>query len=403
MDSQQRWLLPAGIIEILPTEARQIEKLRRHLLDLFSTWGYELVIPPLIEYLDSLLLGAGRNLDLQTFKLTDQLTGKLMGVRADMTPQVARIDMHHLKRDVPTRLCYLETVLHTRPNRFAGSRTPIQVGAELFGHAGIESDAEVLALMLACLQQVGIEQFHIDVGHVKIYQALFEHAQFNEAQASQLFKVMKRKAREEMQQLLQAWQVDSAMQAWLLGLVQLHGDESILSEAKTVLATAPFAVHQALDDLIKLSDQLSPYQLHFDLAESRGYSYHTGVVFAAYVPKYGEAIAKGGRYDDISGLFGYFRPATGFSANLATLVRLISSEPDMPKGIFAPPLAENEELSGLVNAVNALRARGHRVICALPGQTSQQAEAMGCDRELRYVQGEWQVVPVVVDYQIEEE
>lgn len=389
IDYLDRWLLPAGITDILPQEAFHLEALRRKLIDLCTGWGYELVIPPMVEYLDSLLVGAGDALDLQTFKLIDQLTGRLMGVHADMTPQVARIDAHRLKRQWPTRLCYLETVLHTRPNNFAGSRSPLQVGAELYGYAGIAGDVEIISLMLAALETIGITDFHIDIGHVGIYQALLQAAQLTVAQEKQLSHALRHKASTEINTLLSSWQVPKQSRDMLNQLVYLHGDETILKEAHHVLATAPPAVQQALADLEQIQTQLSQAKLYFDLAESRGYSYHTGIVFAAYVAKHGQAIAKGGRYDNLSEFFsGQKRPATGFSTNLITLMSLLPEAPARPKMIFAPAVVDDPTLT---TKITQLRQKGHIVVCGLPNQPGD-AQTMECDWELRSQAGEWQVV-----------
>ncbi len=384
MNSKERWLLPAGINEILPNEANYLEKLRRRLLDLYASWGYELVIPPMVEYLESLLVTRGDALDLQTFKLIDQLTGRLMGVRADMTPQVARIDAHHLKRQVPTRLCYLGTVLHTRPNNFAGSRSPLQVGAELYGYQGIAADVEILSLMLETLREVGIEEFQVDIGHVSIYQNLIEQTKLNPQEKEDLFDAMKRKAVTEINELLS--NVSAPLRQMLSELVQLNGDRNILQEARQVFSAATPEIHTALDDLeaLSLSPQFREVSLHFDLAEARGYHYHTGIVFAAYVSKHGQAIAKGGRYD-----VGYNRPATGFSTNLLTLLSLLENPlSETTSAIFAPAQQDDATLTA---KVQELRQAGEIVISGLANQTGD-AQAMGCDRELRLMANGWEVV-----------
>jgi len=388
MQYQDYWLLPSGITEILPEEAALLEDLRRKLLDLYARWGYEMVIPPMIEYVESLLVGGGKALDLQTFRLTDQLTGRMMGVRADMTPQVARIDAHHLKRDVPTRLCYWGTVLHTRPNNFAGSRSPMQVGAELYGDKGVSSDIEVLALMLETLRMVGLSEFHLDVGHVEIYRSLVNQAQLDATQEIQLFDAIKRKAAVELAELLKTWQVATPLATMLNSLIHLHGDINVLTEARQQLQTAPAAVHHALDQLEQLHTALNHTPLHFDLAELRGYSYHTGIVFAAYIDKHGEAIAKGGRYDDIGKIFGRARPATGFSTNLRTLVTFAATPPKSTR-IFAP----YSPAPSLMAKVQELRAQGEIVICGLPQQVGG-ATAMGCTKELHQAGDEWQLIDV---------
>ncbi len=385
-----RWLLPEGIEEILPPRAEQLEATLRRQFDLFSSWGYELVMPPFIEYLESLLTGTGNDLDLQTFKLTDQLTGRLMGLRSDMTPQVARIDAHCLKRDVPTRLCYMGTVLKTLPQGHGGNRTPMQVGAELFGHAGVESDAEVLRLMVQTLQSAGVDQLWLDLGHVGIFRGLAHQANLDAESEAKLFDALQRKAKPEIEALLAAKSLPLPMHDMLMSLADLHGDASVLDRAASLLADADDAVHQALDNLRQIAELVAALPnttIHFDLAELRGYHYHTGVVFAAFVPGQGQAIAQGGRYDDIGKVFGRSRPATGFSTDLKTVLSLVDTKAVELHGIFAPASDE----SGLEQAIAALRESGERVIQALPGQQGGAAE-MGCDRELVLKGGKWQPV-----------
>ncbi len=390
MNYQDRWLLPAGITESLPNEAAFLEQLRRRFIDLFASWGYELVIPPMIEYIESLLPPAsGRSLELQTFKLTDQVSGRLLGVRADMTPQVARIDAHHLKREAPSRLCYLGTVLHTRPNNFASSRAPMQMGAELYGYKGIAGDVEIISLMLAMFEEIQLQDFCIDIGHVQIYQALVDAAQLDAEQQASLLAAVKTKARAEVADLLQAWQLPAQQQDMLLALLDLHGDAEVLTQARQRLAAAPAVVHQALDDLQHLHQQLPAHiTCHFDLAESRGYRYHSGVVFAVYIEGQGQAIAKGGRYDGLCKLYGRDRPATGFSTNLRLLASLLTTQASAAHtAIFAPASDD----AGLKQRVAELRAAGEIVINGLPEQSGTPQE-MGCNRELRYLDAEWQLV-----------
>ena len=394
MKQNDRWLLPEGIEEVLPPQARQLEVMRRELLDLYDSWGYELVMPPFIEYLESLLTGTGHDLDLQTFKLTDQLTGRLMGVRADMTPQVARIDACHLDNASPARLCYMGTVLHTRSDDFGGSRSPLQIGAELYGHAGMESDIEILSLMVETLRQSGIDKIFIDLGHVGIYRGLVKQADLDEAQQEALFDAMLRKSRPDMHELFKDWSLDKEVADKFLALAELSGDEQVLQEAKQVLKGCDASVMAAIDYLQQMSGmlrtQLSGLSLHFDLAELRGYNYHTGVVFAAFVPGHGQAIAKGGRYDDIGHVFGQARPATGFSTDLKTLFNLSSRQTKSVGAIFAPG---ESDAGGLKEKIRQLRSSGERVICHLPGQAGN-ARDMGCDRQLVDHKGEWQVEPL---------
>ena len=387
-----RWLLPEGIEELLPPQARRLERLRRELLDLYATWGYAQVTPPFIEYLESLLVGSGHDLDLQTFKLTDQLTGRLMGVRADMTQQVARIDAHRLQQPGPTRLCYLGTVLRARPEGPGGSRSPLQVGAELYGHAGVESDAEIVALMLETLEASGIRGAHLDLGHVGIFRALALAAGLGAEQEAELFELLQRKARAELEAALARLDLPSAHAGRLLALVDLNGGAEVLEAAAARLAGAGAAVDAALATLsgivAALRRERPGLPLHLDLAELRGYRYHTGVVFAAFVPGHGEVVARGGRYDDVGRHFGRARPATGFSADLRTLMRLgdAGATAAADSGIFAP--ADDEP--ALCAAVRELRATGQRVVRALPGQEGGAAAA-GCDRVLVRQGQDWVV------------
>jgi ATP phosphoribosyltransferase regulatory subunit len=330
---------------------------------------------------------------LQTFKLTDQLTGRMMGVRADMTPQVARIDAHHLKSSAPTRLCYLGTVLHTRPGGFAGSRSLLQVGAELFGHAGIESDVEVLSLMVQTLKQTGVENLYLDLGHVGIYRGLVEQAGLEPEQEAILFDALQRKARPEITELLNEWSLPKAVADMLTRLTDLNGDDSVLSEARSVLKKASKPVQAALENLQQiaalLQQRLPDLKLNYDLAELRGYHYHTGAVFAAYVPGRGQAIAQGGRYDGIGRAFGLSRPATGFSTDLRILAVLAQLSESICAGILAPANGDAD----LQSVVQQLRAAGERVIFELSGQQGDAA-ALGCDRQLvKNTQG-WEVKPV---------
>lgn len=393
MSEQDRWLLPEGIEEILPPLAGSLEALRRRLLDMFATWGYELVIPPFIEYVDSLLTGTGNDLDLQTFKLVDQLSGKLLGIRADMTPQVARVDAHHLRRDVPTRLCYIGTVLHTLPGGFGGTRSPLQVGAELYGHRGVQSDAEVLALMMETLSASGITQAHVDLGHVGIYHALARQAQLSAQQELELFDALQRKATPELAALVETWRLSPASREMLLALVELNGGDGVLDEARERLAAGGTAVAQALDYLAGVAEAARGWfpqaTFHYDLAELRGYHYHTGVVFAAFVPGHGQAIAQGGRYDDIGEVFGRARPATGFSTDLKTLVTLSTPPLANSTGIFVPADADR----GVLSTVRKLRQQGERVVCGLSSAEADPA-ALGCDRILSWDGEQWTVVTV---------
>jgi len=390
MNNTDRWLLPEGIEEVLPKEAKRLEQLRRTLLDTYESWGYDLVIPPFIEYLESLLTGTGNDLDLQTFKLTDQLTGRLMGVRADMTPQVARIDAHQLNHDTPTRLCYIGTVLHTRSDGFAGSRSPLQVGAELYGHAGIESDVEVITLMLETLSLSGVESPFIDLGHVGIYRELVKQAGLSKEQEATLFDCLQRKANTEISDYLNEWKLEKNVANAIAALTRLNGDNSILAEATSILAKAGKGVESALSELTNiaalLKQRVPHLKVNFDLAELRGYHYHTGMVFAAYVAARGQAVAQGGRYDDIGEVFGRARPATGFSTDLKTLLSLSTYKNNQVAAIYAP--ADND--AELYKVISKLRQKGEKVVSALPNQTGR-AKDMGCDRELVKEGSSWKV------------
>jgi len=391
--NNDRWLLPEGIVELLPEQAQQLEQLRRLLVDSFNAWGYELVMPPLMEYLESLQVGTGNDLDLQTFKLIDQLTGRLMGIRADMTPQVARIDAHILKRDVPTRLCYIGPVLHTKSTGFERSRSPLQVGAELYGHAGIESDVEILRLMVETLKQAGVENLHIDLGHVGIYRELVKEAGLSADQEVTLFEALQRKAKPEIHACLKEWAVKSPVREHLRSLVNLNGDSSVLAEANEVFADAGEGVKAALDNLTQIAQSaerhIGDLPLYFDLAELRGYRYQTGVVFAAFVPGHGQEIARGGRYDAIGEAFGRARPATGFSTDLKNLVSLSQKGVPTVTGIFAP-VSDDQTLD---SKVAELRGQGERVVAMLPGQKGEATD-FGCDRVLRQSNNGWEVVSV---------
>jgi len=310
------WLLPENVEDVLPPEAWRMEDLRRGLLDLFRARGYELVIPPLMEYLDSLLTGVGADLDLKTFKLVDQLSGRLMGVRADITPQVARIDAHLLAANAVNRLCYAGSVLHTQPDGFHRSREPIQVGAELYGEAGAAADLEILTLMLDALSGCGVRSVQLDIGHVGVYRALAQLAGLNGEIEHQLFGALQAKDSSAVEVLTAG--LPKALREAFGALPQLYGDRSVLVEARAALPQLP-AIDAALDTLETIDRGLAGVEVAYDLAELRGYGYHSGVVFAAYTGGRSRAIAQGGRYDEVGRVFGRSRPATGFSLDLREL------------------------------------------------------------------------------------
>ncbi len=387
MTDVNRWLLPDGLEEALPAAARRMEILRRAILDQFDVWGYDLVMPPLAEYLESLLTGVGGELDLQTFKLTDQMTGRLMGVRADLTPQVARIDAHRLRDAGPARLCYVGTVLRTRPDEWSGSRSPLQAGAELFGHDGLDSDLEILRLMLATLERCGVRDASIDLGHVDIYRSLARVAGFDPARERAFFDLLQRKAIPEIEETLGAWQLDAEVSRQLRALVELNGGTEVLGEARRALAAAPVQVSAAIEHLETvigdLQDSHPDLDVHVDLGELRGYSYHTGLVFAAFVPGSGQEIARGGRYNDIGRVFGRARAATGFSTDLRQLLRLVPEEGEPQRECVLAP-AEGD--SGLDAAIADLRARGVRVRRLLAGESP---DAVKTGRRLQRRGQEW--------------
>ena len=365
MTSVKRWLLPDGVEDILPSEAHKLESLRRELLDLFESWGYELVIPPLIEFLDSLLVGASEDLDLHTFKVTDQVSGKMMGIRADVTLQAARIDAHSLNREGQVRLCYADNVLHTRPRGIMTSRVPIRLGAELYGHASTAADVELICLMVQTLRSAGIPGVQIVLGHVGIFKALVSEARLNAEAESQLFEAVQRKAYDEIDLLLDNKVQDSALKQQFKELIRLSGDESVLARAQEAFAAASAAVTAELNELSDIvhgvKRRLGEIDLHFDLCELRGYEYHTGIVFAAYTNEYGRAVAKGGRYDQLGKAFGRARPASGFDTDLKVLAQLSERAFARPRGILAP---DSDEPS-LTLKVSDLRSQGEKVVTLL--------------------------------------
>lgn len=391
MPTVDRWLLPDGIEEVLPEESARTEAARRQLLDLFSRWGYDLVITPHIEYLESLLTGSGHDLDLQTFKMTDRLSGRMLGLRADITPQVARIDAHTLGAEGPSRLCYCGSVLHTLPRPLSTSRSLIQLGAELYGDASSASDIEVISLMLETLAASRVADVHLDLGHVGIYRGLVQAAELDSTTERALFHALQRKAGDEVQELTSRI-AQPELAAMLRGLVDLSGDIEVLERAHVLLKGAPEHIVMALDELTEIARVMAlrypSVPLYFDLAELRGYHYHTGVTFAAFIPGTGQSIAQGGRYDDIGRDFGRARPATGFSTDLRLLVAWGEIDADSRNhGIWAP----HGDQPGLLDRVTELRAAGERVIMALPGQLETDAASLGCDRILRHANNGWQV------------
>lgn len=387
-----RWLLPDGINEILPPQAEQMERLRRQLLDLYGRWGYDLVIPPLLEFAESLLIGTNRDLDLQTFKVTDQLSGRSMGIRADITPQAARIDAHSLKRSGPVRLCYAGSVLHTRPANALASRSPVQLGVECFGIAGLMADIEVISLMIETLQSAGITRFTVSFGHVELFRELAEQASLDAAQTEAMLDILQRKAIVELEQFFVNEKTGVATRPYWRRLLQLNGGVSVLAEAKSLLGQLGGKIPTALAELERVAGLLTArypgVAMHVDLAELPGYHYHNGMVFAAYVDGAGAAVANGGRYDALCELFGRARPATGFNADLKTLMHLGQRAPADRTAIVALATDDGQQWQ----AISALRARGERVV-VLPAEAAGCGDVPGCDRELLLQDGQYVVKP----------
>lgn len=389
MALNERWLLPEGIEEVIPPRAAELEILRRNLVDMYDSWGYELIMPPMVEFQEALMTGSARDLDLQTIKFVDQVSGRMLGLRADMTQQAARIDAHHFNTEAPVRLSYLGTVVRARPDGFGGTRSPLQVGCELFGHSGAESDVEIIALMIETLKQTGVKEFSIDLGHVGVFRGLAAQLGLDKRREAWLFDALQRKARTEIEEFV-AGQSDPAAQLFL-ALIDLNGGFEVLDKAESALGGAGEACLAAVDELYALAAALKvempEVHFHFDLAELRGYRYQTGVVFAALVPGYGQEVARGGRYNAIGEAFGRARPATGFSADLKTLL-MLGSHPTVARGnaVFAPSDAD----PAMKERVRQLREQGERVIGCLPGQEGD-ASALGCDRQLVKGEDGWSV------------
>ncbi len=371
MTRSNRWLLPDGVDEVLPPKAAQLESLRRSLLDLFASWGYELVIPPMIEYLESLLTGSGRDLDLQTFKITDQISGRLLGLRADITPQVARIDAHSLNRDDIVRLCYAETVVHARAEMLK-SRIPIRIGAELFGHTGLESDLEIVSLMIESLKQLGFESVHLELGDVSIFRQLIKQVDISEEDEEAIFDTIQRKASADLDALVRRLDLPGDISTSLLKLPELVGDESILEDCQDLFGPdIKRSIARLLDLCHEVNDRYDDVEIYIDMSELRGYNYHTGIVFAAYLPGHGHSVAKGGRYDCIGDVFGRSRPATGFDLDLKALAESWPLETTAGKVVSARLLqdATREEKRNQWHEIQALRANGTIVVTAFQDES----------------------------------
>ncbi len=376
----ERWQLPDGIEELLPGRAGALESARRQLLDHFQRWGYQFVIPPLLEFADSLLVGLGEDLDLQTFKIIDQLSGRMLGIRADITPQTARMDAHSLAHSGAQRLCYAGSVLHANPSGLKASRAPIKAGAELYGVADVQGDIEIISLMLDSLQQLGLQELTLDLGHVGFFRNLIDNSGLQTDQAQVLFALLQTKALSDLEVWLSDNVSDAGLQRSLLKLAQLNGGREVLTTAREMSDNV--VLHQALDDLDSIAEtviqRFPQVSLYFDLGELRGFNYHSGLVFAAYSPGVGRAVANGGRYDDIGAAFGRARPATGFNTDLKTLLSLLPEPPATePGGVISAPASAD---AGLWAAVQQLRAAGETVVYdfddeqATGRQLTQQAD-----------------------------
>jgi len=380
------WVLPDHVADVLPSEARHIEELRRVLLETARGYGYELVMPPLLEHLESLLTGTGEALDLQTFKLVDQLSGRTLGLRADTTPQVARIDAHLLGRTSLTRLCYCGPVLHTRPARPHATREPLQLGAEIYGHAGPEADLEILQLALDCLAAGRATQLQVDLADARIVNCLLQAQPLSEAQRHAIHAALASKDASALTRLSAG--LMPAVKEGLLALVDLYGDISVLDRAASRLPVYP-EITQALAQLRWLAEQIPGVSVSFDLGDSRGYAYYSGTRFAIYAKGASDALARGGRYDGVGAVFGHRidrdRPAVGFSLDLKELVAAV--QPLVLRAAIRAPWGQSDALR---LAIAALRSRGETVLCVLPGHESEVDE-FHCDRELIEAAGQWLV------------
>lgn len=391
MTNVERWILPDGIEEILPPEAGNIEQLRRQLLDILHAWGYDLVIPPMAEYLESLLTGVGHDLDLLTFKITDQQSGKMMGLSADNTQQVARMDTHSLSRTQTSRYCYSSPVLHTRPASIHASRSPIQIGAELYGIKSVSSDIEIVSLMMNMLESIGVHDITLDLGHVAVYRSLIEAIDLPEHLETRLYSLLRDKSLPDLNLFIKE-NLDAFPElAQLAYLSQCCGGRAMLDSARDKFSVFGESVQGHFDRLYAIADtiesQFPRVTINYDLAELKDYNYHTGLVFSAFVPQIGHAIAKGGRYDATGEVFGSSRPATGFSADLKVLAKLVTLRKDKDS-IFAPMSADPD----LQKQITRLRNEGNRVVQAMTPE--ETAESLNCNNKLVQTNGVWTLTQI---------
>jgi len=379
------WVLPDHIADVLPSEARHIEEIRRDLLDMARCYGYELVMPPMLEHLESLLSGTGEALDLQTFKLVDQISGRMMGLRADSTPQVARIDAHLLNRSGVTRLCYCGPVLHTRPAAPHATREPLQFGAEIYGHAGLEADLEILTLALDALQACKVGKLTVDMADARIVSSLLDESGLSSAQKNEVLAALTSKDSSTLAELTQS--CPPLVSKALRDLVNLYGDADVLVQARHVLPALP-GISEALDHLAWLAGHLEGVKVSFDLADLRGYAYYTGTRFSIYAAGASDALARGGRYDEVGSVFGRKRPAVGFSLDIKELAQAAELRP--LRAVIRAPWSEAVALRA---AIAELRRQGETVVCVLPGHESEVDE-FHCDRELVQAAGQWVVTAI---------
>jgi ATP phosphoribosyltransferase regulatory subunit len=389
------WLLPEHIADVLPSQARRVEDLRRTWLDAARTYGFELVIPPMLEHIESLLSGTGGALDLQTFKLVDQLSGRTLGVRADATPQVARIDAHLLNRSGVTRLCYCGPVLHTRPASPHASREPLQLGAEIYGHAGMEADLEATELALQGLKACGLQGLVLDLADVRLVRGVLAAVGLGDLPAASGDALLAAITAKDVALIAEQLNVLNAPQALpaLSVLTRLYGGIEVLADARAALPAHPL-ISQALDDLAWLAGHLpsaqADVQLGFDLSDLSGFSYYSGTRFAVYAQGHAESVLRGGRYDEVGAVFGRRRPAVGFSLDLKVLADVLAgTQPLPPRAAILAPWGEDPALR---EAIRQVRAEGHTVVCALPGH-EHDVQEFACDRELTLAEGRWMVRP----------
>ncbi|MBU6290396.1 MAG: ATP phosphoribosyltransferase regulatory subunit [Burkholderiales bacterium] len=379
------WLLPENVADVLPSEARKTEEVRRAMLDQFRSYGYELVAPPLLEYVESLMPVQDQDLDLRMFKLVDQLSGRTMGIRADMTIQVARIDAHLLNRPGVVRLCYAGALLHTRPSGFHSTREPLQVGAEIYGHAGLEADVEIQALALASLKLAGLSELTLDLSHVGVLDAVIEDDPLAKSERSALIGLLRAKDMPALHEWVNRY--GHSVSEAVLTLASLRGGTEVLDAARQSLPRKA-AIDQALNALSQMAQAATGASINIDLADLSGYQYESGVTFAIYVPGLPNAVARGGRYDEVGEAFGRARPATGFSMDLREIVGLLPVTPPVPA--ISAPWRHDEALQALIAQ---LRQQGEIVIQHFPGQ-SHDPQEFDCDREIVEQNGKLVIKPL---------